>query len=86
MVKIDYPAWVCSYCAEKAGGHWPKGHVATFHTGICHVCGKEIAVTEPRDWGYPKLKVNNDAVELSRRYYESLREDGRAEEDSGECP
>lgn len=82
---IDYPVWVCSPCAEKAGGRWPKGHVATFHVGICHVCGEEIAVTEPRDWRYPNLKVNHDAVELSRRFYESQSRSGGAEENTGEC-
>ena len=83
--KLDYPAWVCSSCAEKAGGKWPKGHVATFHSGICHVCGELVAVTEPRDWCYPKLKVNHEAVELSRRYYQSLDRDGRVEKDPGKC-
>lgn len=83
--KLDYPHWVCSPCAEESGGKWPKGHVATFHSGICHVCGELRDITEPRDWRYPKLKVNDGAVELSRQYYKSLERDGGAEKNPGEC-
>ena len=56
MVK-PYPVWVCAECAlgvlneeEKTN---LKDHLSTFHTGICGVCNKEKAVTEPRDFNYP---------------------------------
>jgi len=52
----DYPSWVCSDCARKAGAKWPKDHLATFHNGTCDVCGEKAGVTQPRDWGYPRLK------------------------------
>lgn len=84
-MSTDYPAWVCTPCAEKAGGIWPNGHVGTFHNGICHVCGELKAVTEPRDFGYPKLKVNKNAVELSRQYYDSSGRVNGVEEDTGKC-
>lgn len=52
----NYPPWTCSECAHEAGGHWPLGHVGTFHNNICPVCGEEKTVTEPRDFGHPKFK------------------------------
>jgi len=52
----EYPTWVCSDCARDTGATWPKGHVATFHMGICDVCNHNKSVTEPRDWGYPRFE------------------------------
>ncbi len=49
----EYPHWTCSSCATKYGGHFPEGHRATFHSGICPVCGLKKALTEPRDYGFP---------------------------------
>lgn len=46
-----YPAWVCSSCGAKYGRGAPAGHVCTVHIGVCGICGKERAVTEPRDFG-----------------------------------
>jgi hypothetical protein len=48
-----YPAWVCGECAVANQGTWPKGHIATFHSGRCGWCGEIRAVTQPRDYGYP---------------------------------
>ena len=51
----DYPTWICSACGAKYGklqGKWPKYKVATWHYGICDICGKKDAVTEPRDFGH----------------------------------
>lgn len=42
--------WVCHDCGSKAGKAWT---VSTWHQGICGVCTKLKAVTEPRDYGYP---------------------------------
>ena len=70
MIKIkvteeNYPPWTCSDCAYAAGGHWPDGHVGTFHHNICPVCGEEKAVSEPRDFRYPKFtEVIKDWVGL----------------------
>lgn len=57
MIKSEknYPKWTCKECAEKAGGKL-RGTATTWHYDICGVCGEEKAVTEPRDFGYPKFK------------------------------
>jgi len=48
-VYQGYPAWVCGECGTKYGRH-PCG-IATFHKGICGICGEEKSVTQPRDFG-----------------------------------
>lgn len=45
-----YPDWVCADCGMKHGQHNPG--IATWHLGRCDICGKEKAVTEPRDFGH----------------------------------
>ncbi len=52
----NYPVWSCGECAERAGGRWPDGHLGTFHSNYCQVCGNKKPVTSPRDWGYPKYR------------------------------
>lgn len=49
-----YPAWICHGCGVEHG-RVLEGHMATFHVGDpCGWCGKsDVAVTEPRDYGYP---------------------------------
>ena len=51
-----YPAWVCAECGRK---HNPKKEMrspwATWHPGVCGVCGKQASVTEPRDYNYPNF-------------------------------
>lgn len=54
MTKKPYPAWICTSCAEEAGGKIPANHLACWHVDKCGVCGGTTAVTQPRDWGYPK--------------------------------
>lgn len=54
MKPKEYPTWVCMECAENAGKEL-RGP-ATFHVDTCGVCGKEKAVSEPRDFNYPKFK------------------------------
>jgi hypothetical protein len=49
--KRIYPQWVCSDCATSAGGK-VKG-TPTWHTDKCGVCGRNVAVTQPRDFGNP---------------------------------
>ena len=46
-------SWICDDCALTSGGEFVPGHVATYHIDKCGVCGKEVAVTETRDfrWG-----------------------------------
>lgn len=62
MSKLKkYPTWVCSDCGKagltsKSVDRYMPEEVSTFHKGICGVCGKELSVTQPRDYGYPKFK------------------------------
>lgn len=42
--------WICFDCAEAVGSRVPEGHLCTVHVGTCDVCGKNVAVTEPRDF------------------------------------
>ena len=56
--KSDYPSWICGECARLAGHRRMHiGIVATFHIGLCDVCMKQEVVTEPRDYGYPDVKI-----------------------------
>lgn len=49
-------AWICHDCGTKYG-RVINNHCATYHCGDrCDYCGRtDQAVTEPRDYGYPKL-------------------------------
>ena len=46
--------WICTKCAYENGATWEDGHLATFHDDTCDVCRKVKAVTEPRDFLWPK--------------------------------
>jgi hypothetical protein len=52
MINVDF---CCHDCAIKAGGRMPTGHIATYHDGVCDVCGVLKTVTEPRDYRYPRF-------------------------------
>ena len=53
----NYPCWCCHECAVEALGHEPPpGCLATWHNGVCDVCERHTAVTEPRDYGWPDFK------------------------------
>ena len=54
----SYPSWICADCGNKYGK--ARGKYATFHPGTCGWCEKEKAVTEPRDYGYPKFKSKGE--------------------------
>jgi len=58
----DYPEWVCIDCGTKAskamGNLILSFSVSTFHEGVCGVCGKTKAVTEPRDFFYPDFDID----------------------------
>lgn len=59
---MEYPKLICAKCAIQNGGHWPKGHVASFYLGACGWCGEDTEVTQARDWCYPtydkKIKLS----------------------------
>lgn len=50
-----YPHWVCRHCG-LAASEGKCRLVSCMHLGICEVCGKKTAVTEARDFYYPKFK------------------------------
>lgn len=52
MADQDYPAFICADCGQKHGRR-PAG-IATWHMGICDLCGKPEMLTEPRDFGHLK--------------------------------
>ena len=49
-----YPCWICFDCGRRYGKH--RGGVSAVHDGVCVVCMKFKGVTEPRDFGYPKIR------------------------------
>ena len=51
MAKVYY---ICGACAEKAGGKWPEGHCATFHSSACDICDKLKGLAHVSDWQWPK--------------------------------
>ena len=48
------PAYICMDCAIKLGAKWPKGHVATKHSGRCGQCGECRGLCAIDDWDWPK--------------------------------
>jgi hypothetical protein len=65
---VAYPDVVCDDCARRIGKTWPTGHIATFYTSECNVCGIIKVVTECRDWGY--LKTIEELKALHRVVHE----------------
>jgi hypothetical protein len=55
---MNYPSWICGDCGTKYGRK-PCG-IACWHMGVCGVCGKTTAVTEPRDYGHLKDEWKNE--------------------------
>jgi len=56
--EIDYPSWVCYDCARNAGYvcQGMQMQLSTYHMGICDVCNEEKALSEPRNYGYPRFR------------------------------
>lgn len=50
---MNYPDRVCEDCGRKASGG-KQFKFSTWHIANCDVCGEEKAVTQPRDFFYPK--------------------------------
>ena len=51
IIKQGKIHWVCGSCGELCGNKHRLGHMATFHIGVCDVCGLSTAITEIRDYG-----------------------------------
>ena len=56
--------YLCADCAVKERATWPKGHVATFHPGKCHVCGEQKSLCCVTDWNWPKGHKNHQTWSL----------------------
>lgn len=60
MNSMKQPEWCCDTCGKTYGRWYASGYytgpepaISTYHIGTCDVCEqKEVAVTEPRDFGY----------------------------------
>ena len=52
---------ICIDCAKKKNMKWPKGHVATFHKGICPHCGEEKSLCSIYDYDGDHMKGKNVA-------------------------
>jgi len=51
---MTYPGSICQPCGVRYGK--PRRGTSTWSMGECDFCGKvNEPVTEPRDFGYPKL-------------------------------
>jgi hypothetical protein len=50
---LDKVNYICSECAGKYGGVWPKNHLATFHIGKCDICKREKGLANVGDWNWP---------------------------------
>ncbi len=55
MKKKIYPVWICRDCGLRASGN-KSFLVSCYHNGKCDICKEYKAVTEPRDFFYPKFK------------------------------
>jgi hypothetical protein len=51
--NLNDAEYICQPCAERYGGHWPAGHVATWHSGTCDICAKKKGVANVGDWNWP---------------------------------
>lgn len=53
--NVDEVVWICDPCG-RCYGRPREGHISCWHYGRCAWCGNDgVAVTEPRDFGYPSL-------------------------------
>lgn len=65
-IIASYPFLICSDCGNKYGKA-PKGNQATFYFGNCGWCNQVKAVTEPRDFGYPRWS-SRDPVAIIKEW------------------
>lgn len=50
---IDLPySFICGECAKSKGATWPKGHVATCHSGTCLYCNMKKSLCNIGDWDW----------------------------------
>jgi len=46
--------YICHDCAIKLKGKWPKGHVATMHSGVCPQCLHQESLAAVDDYDWPR--------------------------------
>ncbi len=59
--------WICEECALLGGGKMPENHLAAWHLGKCDACDQKKTVTEPRDFGYPKI-IRNRRLQFAQSF------------------
>ncbi len=52
--RKPYPACACADCLEAAGGR-QRMHNCAWFVDICPVCEHKTTVTDPKNFGKPKL-------------------------------
>ncbi|CAB4126509.1 hypothetical protein UFOVP80_8 [uncultured Caudovirales phage] len=55
----NYPLWICRECAKENGGKAGSG-VSSWCENICDCCNEWQLVTNPRNFGYPKVTKKRD--------------------------
>jgi hypothetical protein len=50
--------YICSKCAIRLGGHWPKDHVATMSLGDCERCNVPEMLAHVRNWNWPRTELH----------------------------
>jgi hypothetical protein len=68
----DYPDLVCWECGYDASdkvrrSHLHRYHTATYHIGTCDICGRKKAVTEVRDFFFPKFNQRPNGLHRKNR-------------------
>lgn len=58
--ELSQTGSICSSCARKNGGVWPKGHVATHWYDACSFCGEERCCCCTTDWSFPGVKADRE--------------------------
>lgn len=68
MKTEHYPSYICADCGKKHCNGLPKlkNYKSTFHEGVCDMCGKTSALTQPRDYGH----LTEESIKLYQKQYE----------------
>lgn len=56
---LNEGAAICHDCALSNKATWPKGHCATFWSGVCSFCEDEVSVCDMYDWDWAERDVSH---------------------------
>jgi len=56
--------YICRCCAIKLNAVAPRGHVCTWHRGICDFCSEEANLCHTSDWNWPDFNYLEEGREL----------------------